>query len=418
MSKIAIIGAGISGLTTGRLLQANTANSVVIYEKQAQAGGLCQCRRIDGSLFHLCGGHVFNSKRQDVLDWFWQHFDKESEFTLARRNSVISMQDGQLVPYPIEDHVYCLGKDVLEQFMRELDLIEQSQSGGQEPENFEQFLRMRFTDTLYRLYFGPYNKKIWRTDLSRVPLSWLEGKLPMPTPEQMRQSNLNHTEEQSFVHSSFYYERHDGSQFLVNRLAQGLDIRYDSPVEQISVHGSQVSVNGENYDKIVYCGNIKDLIGAVHNIPIHDSLRRGVEQLCFHGTTTAFCHLDRNPYSWIYQPSPDHPSHRIICTGNFSETNNAPGTMTGTVEFTDYISEKDIRCALERMSFNPQYITHHFSPCTYPIQDAGTRQLINTLRELLAPHGIYFTGRFADWEYYNMDAAMGAAMDLCHRFSI
>ena len=25
----------------------------------------------------------------------------------------------------------------------------------------------------------------------------------------------------------------------------------------------------------------------------------------------------------------------------------------------------------------------------------------------------YFTGRFADWEYYNMDIAMGAAMDLC-----
>ena len=25
----------------------------------------------------------------------------------------------------------------------------------------------------------------------------------------------------------------------------------------------------------------------------------------------------------------------------------------------------------------------------------------------------YLTGRFADWEYYNMDVAMGAAMDLC-----
>ncbi|MEJ7682717.1 MAG: hypothetical protein WKG06_33635 [Segetibacter sp.] len=34
---------------------------------------------------------------------------------------------------------------------------------------------------LYQLYFGPYNSKIWNTDISKVPLEWLDGKLPMPT---------------------------------------------------------------------------------------------------------------------------------------------------------------------------------------------------------------------------------------------
>jgi UDP-galactopyranose mutase len=34
------------------------------------------------------------------------------------------------------------------------------------------------------------------------------------------------------------------------------------------------------------------------------------------------------------------------------------------------------------------------------------------LKAILATYGLYFTGRFADWEYYNMDVAIGAAMDL------
>ena len=38
--------------------------------------------------------------------------------------------------------------------------------------------------------------------------------------------------------------------------------------------------------------------------------------------------------------------------------------------------------------------------------------MIKDLKEDLAPTGFYFTGRFADWEYYNMDVAIGAAMDL------
>jgi UDP-galactopyranose mutase len=39
--------------------------------------------------------------------------------------------------------------------------------------------------------------------------------------------------------------------------------------------------------------------------------------------------------------------------------------------------------------------------------------MIKDLKSVLAPTGFFFTGRFADWEYYNMNVAIGAAMDLC-----
>ena len=98
MTKIAIIGAGMSGLTTAQLLK-NYAE-IVVFERELRAGGLIRCERVNGSLFHTCGGHVFNTKNQAVLDWFWAQFDKEKEFHKTDRNSVIFLPNGQHIPFP------------------------------------------------------------------------------------------------------------------------------------------------------------------------------------------------------------------------------------------------------------------------------------------------------------------------------
>ena len=74
-------------------------------------------------------------------------------------------------------------------------------------------------------------------------------------------------------------------------------------------------------------------------------------------------------------------------------------------------SKENILDNLSRIPLNPVYLDHKYNKYTYPIQDANTRQMIHNLKDTLSPYGFYFTGRFADWEYYNMDVAMGAAMD-------
>ena len=142
-----------------------------------------------------------------------------------------------------------------------------------------------------------------------------------------------------------------------------------------------------------------------------------IQALEYHGTTSVFCEIDNNPYSWIYQPSKEHQSHRIICTGNFSKNNNAPGTMTATIEFTDYINEEDIKQNLQKIPLHPKYLAHHYNQYTYPIQDINTRSLIKDFKSHMKNFNFFSTGRFADWEYYNMDVAMGAAMDLVKQLS-
>lgn len=407
MKKIAIIGAGISGLSSGLFLK--DKYEVTIFEKDKTPGGLIKCKEVNGSLFHTCGGHVFNTKLKDISDWFWSIFSKE-DFVYAERNSSIVFNDDIFIPYPIENHLCYLPENIQKDCIK--DLIKISQVEKANYSNFGDFLKNKFGQTLFNVYFEPYNKKIWNTDLSKVPTTWLDGKLPTPNIEDIIYSNINHQKEESFVHSSFWYEKKRGSQFIADKLAKGQNILFGSNIDHIEYNINKWIINESVFDMVVFCGNIKDLPNILYGIDLSDFLT-SINGLKFHGTTSVFCEIDNNPYSWVYLPSSKYRGHRIICTGNFSKENNACNITTGTVEFTDYISKEDIIINLSSMPLHPKYIDHVYNECTYPIQDKSTRELIASLKSKLKQKGFYLTGRFAEWEYYNMDAAINAAKNTC-----
>ena len=409
MIKIAIIGAGISGMTVAHLLKDKYC--VTVYEKESTPGGLIRCRRVNGSLFHMCGGHVFNSNRQDVLDCFFGIVNKD-EFVKKNRNSTIIMENGHFVPYPIENHIYCLDENLQRAFIEDcVKSIKKSAFSQNTYENFEDFLKHRFGETLYKIYFQPYNEKIWRKDLKKIPLSWLDGKLPAPTVEDMLFNNINRIEEKQFVHSVFWYPQNNGSQYIADTFAKNINIIYGTEINRIDYWDGKWIIENDFYDKVFFCGNIKDLIKILNGIDI-TRFFEDIESLDYHGTTSVFCEIAPNPYTWIYQPSRKHLSHRIICTGNFSPNNNALERLTATVEFTDAISKVEIEKNLQLMPYNPKYIDSNYTEYAYPIQNNKTRAIIKELKAMMCQYNFFFTGRFADWEYYNMDSAIGAAMDL------
>lgn len=432
MKKLAIIGAGVSGLTVNRLL--SDRYSVKIFERESVPGGLIRCKNVENSLFHICGGHVFNTKRQDVMNFFEQIFNLDKDFIKTERNSTVFFENGEVthpkkhsmfvhrtswvdgVPYPIENHVYMLKKELQDAFIADVLKMQRSHHRRQ-PKNFEEFLRWNFGSTLYNLYFKPYNEKIWRTNLKKIPIDWLQGKLPMPSCAEMLYNNFNHTRENDFVHDKFWYEREGGSQYLADKLAENADIQYNTDISLIERTKKGWQINGENFDVVVFCGNIKDICNVL-KIKEIEPFATEIEQLDWHGTTSVFCEIDRNPYSWIYLPSDKYLAHRIICTGNFSSTNNRMKRLSATVEFTDYVSQDEILANFSRMPLNPHYITHEYTKYTYPIQRGNTRAMISALKDALAGLNLYMTGRFTDWEYYNMDAAMGAAKDMVERYGI
>jgi protoporphyrinogen oxidase len=407
MEKIAIIGAGISGLSISQCLKNNF--QIKIFEKEDSPGGLIKCENVNGNLYHPVGGHVFNSKNKEVLDWFWQYFDKDVEFLKANRNAVVLL-NAVVINYPIENYAYMMSEETIRRFIK--DLLKINRSPSSTYSNFEEFLKENFGETLYQLYFKPYNEKIWQRKLSDVPLSWLEGKLPMPSIEDMIYNNFMRVNEKNMVHSSFYYPVNNGSQFIADRLVNGLDISYRTNIEKLKKYREKWVINNDLFDKVIFCGNIKDLPNILCEIINIKPYIEDIQKLEYHGTTSVLCEIDKNPYSWIYLPDRDYSSHRIICTGNFSPQNNAENKFTSTIEFTDYVEINEIYENLQKMPFNPKYLAHRYTKYTYPIQSSSTKEIVNNIKYSMEKENFYLLGRFAEWEYYNMDTAIASAMKL------
>jgi protoporphyrinogen oxidase len=407
--NIAIIGAGISGISLAKML-ASKAN-VVIFE-QKTVGGLIKCDRVEDILYHRVGGHVFNSKNEKVLDWFWSFFDKEADFIKAKRFAQVYFE-GNYVGYPIENHLYQLNKNLFKQVVEDLvNLPKQSTIT-----NFEDFLLGRFGRTLYEVYFKPYNTKIWNTDLSKVPLDWLEGKLPMPKVSDIFVSNILRNEEAEMVHSTFFYPKIGGSQFIIDKLATGLSIVENFTVESIHSVDGKTFVNGEGpFDEVIYTGDVRMLPDFMKDNEALAPYKSDLKKLQSNGTTNILCTCDSTDLSWLYIPEEKYKAHRIIYTGNFSATNNgsvaAADRSSCTVEFSNYADIEAAKAELKNLPGNLEFVSYNYEPNSYIIQDEQTRGLVKNVKDVLKASNVYLLGRFAEWEYYNMDKCIEAAMEL------
>ena len=416
MKKVLVIGSGISGLSIAAMLADKYKVSVV--EKDEIIGGLIKCERVDGSLFHKVGGHVFNSRNQDVLNWFWQHFDRNNEFLQARRNAKILI-NGILIGYPLENHLYQLPKDQLTSIIKELlDLLKEGNGETAKNDNFRDFLIGSFGHTLYQLYFGPYNTKIWNTDISKVPLEWLDGKLPMPNIKDVIISNIVKQEESAMVHASFYYPKKDGSQFILNRLAENQTINTSFRIKTISLmEDRRLLINGSlTSDAVVYTGDIR-ILGKIVDIddPELKEALSSVADLLANGTSNVFCETDENDISWLYLPEEKFKAHRIIYTGNFSETNNGNTDNNRKTCVVEFSGKQDMELMLRELKLLPgnlKPIGFNYEPNSYIIQFKDTRVKVERVKRALVKYKIYLLGRFAEWEYYNMDKCIESAMEL------
>jgi len=407
--EIGIIGGGISGVSVAQEMRGKA--EPVIYETEESLGGLIRCKRTNDCLYHLVGGHVFNSKTPQVTEWFKKRFN-DSDFNLLNRNAKINIFD-RLVGYPIENHIYQLPEALQRKIIEEL--IEPNSRNESETKFFGNFLLNKFGKTLYKNYFYPYNQKIWNQDLNLIPIASLEGKLPSPSKGEIVFDNFNRKSEKRMVHSTFSYPREGGSQYIIDSLASQIAQRRSTKIVSIVPFHSKVILNNTfSHDMIIYTGDITRL-GMILS-GIDDELNgtlATLSKLKSRGIANAFCECDPTDLSWMYLPNSDTPAHRIIYTGTFAESNNRGSTrITCVVEFAKELNNAELVSVLSRLPGNMKLIETNSIEKAYIIQSDDTREIIDKAKKQLEKYNIYLLGRFAEWEYYNMDKCIEAAISL------
>ena len=217
------------------------------------------------------------------------------------------------------------------------------------------------------------------------------------------------------VHSRFFYPRKNGSQFIVNRIAEGINLQTETGADSIEHKSGQWLVNGiYTCEHLIYTGDIRQLSSITKGIsPDIIGQLENLQDLLSRGTSNLLCETDETPLSWMYLPGNETPAHRIIFTGNYSPENNPPtGRRSCTVEFSGKTGTDVMKDSLKKLPLNLKYIDHNYEPNSYVIQRKGDRERINAIKDQIRKLNFHLVGRFAEWEYHNMDKAMESGMKL------
>lgn len=400
MKKIVILGAGVTGLSLGQMLKDKA--SVLILEKEDSVGGIAKTKSVDNATYHTVGGHCFNSKYPEIMEFVFSLLP-QSEWHKTQRLSRINFGNYE-VDYPIEFSIkQIFEKDSDFAYKATLDFLKSEDTGKYN--NLEDWFRQKFGDELCDRYFIPYNSKIWGNEPRNMDYKWVQDKLPIPDKRGFFNA-LMHTESDTMPHSSFYYPNSNNQASLIDALAKGLDVKTSTPVNSIKKLGEKWIINGSvEADIVVSTIPLNLLPSYIDGVP--SEVLEQASKLRYNKVSNVFWKSRLTDKTWTYQPNRDTIFHRYIHIGSFYKPSEGY-TITECVGEHSY--DEMVECG-RKDSFLIEPLDYNVSEHAYVVFDGNRDKAVKTVSDYLESIGIRSIGRFGRWEYYNMDICMLDSMN-------
>ena len=400
--KIGVLGAGISGLSIARLL--NKHFNVEVLEKNELPGGIARTKEVNGIPYHLVGGHCFNSKHSDVLDFVFNEVLLLSEWQKIKRKSKIRFHQNE-IDYPIEfsvKQIYQFNKELAMQITA--DFLNSPDNADYE--NLEDWFIKKFGKTLADEYFIPYNAKIWNNQPAKMSYSWVEDKLPIPNKSDFFESLIGKSQD-TMSHAEFYYPKTNNQNTFIDSLAKGLNIVCNYSVRSIESKGNKWSVNNEKkYDLVINTLPLKEIPFLLSDTP--EAIKDAGNKLRYNKISNLFCKNQVTDKTWTYIPSKDSLFHRYIHIGAYL----SPLQPYSMLEVVGEHSREEMEQSARKDSFIEEVIDHNISDYAYVVFDENYNQSTQLIKDYLKEKNLYTLGRFGEWQYYNMDICIKKAIDL------
>lgn len=404
--KIGVLGAGITGLSVARLL--NKHFEVEVLEKQSQCGGIARTRDVSGNAFHVVGGHCFNSKYIEVMDFVFKEILPKEKWHKIKRDSAIRFKDHE-INYPIEfsiQQIYKFDKDLALKITTDFlgskdDLIYA---------NLEEWFRKKFGNTLSEKYFIPYNSKIWNNEPKNMSPAWVEDKLPIPDKYSFFEGLVDNAKDK-MAHAEFYYPDSNNQNTFIDSLSEGLNIAYNTDVSKISLdeNNNQWIVNEDkHYDVLISTLPLNEL-PTIMNAP--KEILDAAVKLKYNSVSNVFWESKPTDRTWTYLPGENTIFHRYIHIGNFYKP-----SLCFTI--TESIGKKTFEEMVEDGQKDPfliKPIDFNISEHAYVVFDENYADSTFIIKKYLEEIGLFSIGRFGEWQYYNMDVCIKSSIELAKK---
>jgi len=419
-NRLIIVGGGITGLFAG------VTTGAPIYERNSYPGGLlssycinintgekkhCKHREDYDALFELGGGHWLWGLDKNVT--IYRILTRFSRFKQYQRRSAVYLTDYDLlIPYPLQYHVGYLPKDLRDAALEDIIAARRNLKSLNDHSKltFAEFLKLSFGETLYKIFFEPYNYSYTAGLLYEVAPP-RKMKIPNDLDIILRGSKEN---ARSFTgYNTYFYYPVIGLGPLMWKLCAETKCHLDHHVTFLDVNRKQITVNDSHsveYDMLVATIplleilKISDMKEFLHNPDPYTSV------LCVNAIAKKGRRTPRD--HWIYVSKSKSGFHRI---GYYSNVDKM--FLPAKYRSEDYVSiyiEKIFKGgSLSRnleaeainmlgeameLGFIDEVLVYDFNSVEYAYtwQRPGSTWVDNVVRFLMSSN-IMPIGRYATW---------------------
>lgn len=336
--KVLIIGAGPAGLATAYSLSVKHGIKCVIFEKSPNIGGLCETVEHHG--YHMdIGPHRFFTKNSAVSQ-LWNEVLGD-EFTLCDRQTRI-YYNNIFFNYPLKPIEIPLKLGILKTIIVGMSYIKRHIFPIRPELSFKSWVKNRFGDKLYDIFFHDYTKKVWGIDPENINADWAAQRIKSLSLGKVILDMLKifGKSKQTSLISQFHYPRmgagqmysamadkirESGSEIICNADVKEIKIvdgvAKQVVVEQNNKKSTKISTKSYDADFLISSMPLDELIVAVDSAK--EAERKAASNLTYRSLVTVNLMFDATiPVTdhWIYLNSPDVKAGRMNLFQNWSKS--------------------------------------------------------------------------------------------------
>ena len=363
-----IVGAGLFGAVFAR--QATDAGKkVLVIDKRPNIAGNVYTEDIEKIHVHKYGAHIFHTNNKEV----WEYVTKFAEFNRFT-NSPVANYKGELYSLPFNMYTFNKMWNVVTPQEAAAKIEEQRKEAGiTEPQNLEEQAISLVGKDIYEKLIKGYTEKQWGRDCKDLP-SFIIKRLPVRL-----------TFDNNYFNALYQGIPVGGYTKMVANMLDGIEVRLNTDYLENKDELDKLA------EKVVYTGAIDAYFDYKLGALEYRSVRFDTEVLDtpnFQGNA-AVNYTDREtPWTRIIE-------HKWFEFGKDDEGNDIPKTVISR----EYSSEW-------KVGDEPYY----------PVNDEKNGKLYQEYKKLAEDEkNVIFGGRLGEYKYYDMDAVIASALDLCEK---
>ena len=419
--KIAIIGAGPTGLGAAYRLKELGYKNFQVYDRLPHIGGLASSYTDSAGFTWDVGGHVMFSHYK----YYDDVFDKlmGSDFQLNMRESWVRMFESW-VPYPFQNNIRYLPKQ--QQFECLAGLIEaQTKRDHKAAKNFDEFIDAVFGDGISRHFMKPYNFKVWAHPPKMMNKEWIGERVAvLDINRALKNVVLGGDDFGWGPNNQFKFPLFGGTGEFYRRFAKPLEghMNLNKPVDFVNMSRKEIRfADGEivKYDELISTIPVDKLCNDVINGEMPRSIKKASASLRHSGGYMVGIGIKQpcpSTKSWMYFPEDNCPFYRVTYLSNYSpymtpdnkmhyslltETSYSEfkpvdgsciveDTITGLVN-AGLITDADRKDIVDTWVFDAKY--------SYPTPSVERDSILAEVIPYLEQNHIHSRGRFGMWKY-------------------